>query len=132
MWRTLSLMKGKEMQRNLSIGLLLVVLAGCGQEQEPASNDVEPMDQAAYENRLETMPEGQRNAVFIRAIRDAGLDCQHVSGSAAAGEYQGMPVWTASCDGGQEWTIVLGAGGVAQILNPAEARLVSPAESPPK
>ena len=42
---------------------------------------------------LEAMPEGQRDAVFIRAIRDARLDCQHVESSAAAPPYQGRPVW---------------------------------------
>ena len=75
----------------------------------------------ATENSLENLSEGQRNAVFIRAIRDSGQDCQHVDSSARAGEHQGLPLWTARCENGVTWTIVLGNDGSAAVLNPNEA-----------
>lgn len=103
---------------------VLILLAGCG-----PTNDADAPANAAgasanYQQQLEAMTEGQRNAVFIRAIRDAGLDCQHVSGSIPAGDYRGMPVWNVRCSGGGNWTIVVAANGIAQILNATEARLV--------
>ena len=102
----------------------LILLAGCG----PTNDAGAPVNDAAanvnYLRQLEAMPEGQRNAVFIRAIRDARLDCQHVESSAAAGEYRGMPVWNVRCSGGGNWTIVVTDNGIAQILNASEARLV--------
>ena len=110
---------------------LILALPGCGDETPEPGNQITVPGPADVQQRIETMPEGQRNAVFLRAIRDAGQDCQHVETSAPAGEHQGFPVWTATCDGGGTWTILIGNDGVAQILNAAEARLVDGNESAP-
>ena len=75
-------------------------------------------------SRLAALSSGQRNAVFIRAIRDAGLECQHVDWSEQTDSYRGMPVWIASCSRNQVWAIVVGQNGIAQILNPTEAMIV--------
>lgn len=74
--------------------------------------------------RISSLSDRQRNAVFIRAIRDAGLECQHVEWSTLSGTYRGMPVWTAACARNQVWVIVVGDDGNAQVLNPAEGLLV--------
>ena len=114
------------MRNAMILAAALAALSGCGQGDDApapvAANGTGP----APAERLAGMAEEQRNAVFIRAIRDAGLECQHVESSEAAGEYQGRPVWNARCTGGGNWTIVLGDGDVAQILNADEARLVQP------
>jgi hypothetical protein len=119
--------------RKLMIGTvaaLAATVAGCdGGAPEAANQQVEVPGPEATQNRLEAMPEGERNAVFIRAIRDAGQDCQYVESSSRAGEHRGFPVWTARCQGGGEWTIVLMNDGTASILNPAEARLVETNEA---
>jgi hypothetical protein len=115
--------------RKLMIGTcaaLAFALAGCEGGAPEAANEANDVvvGPEATENQLEALPEGQRNAVFIRALQDAGQECQHVESSTRAGEHQGFPLWTARCTGGTEWTIVIGNGGVAQILNPAEAALL--------
>ena len=116
--------------RKLMIGTcaaLAFALAGCEGGAPEAANEANETQVAgpeATENQLEALPEGQRNAVFIRAIQDAGQQCQHVESSVRAGEHQGFPVWTARCTDGVEWTIVIGNDGVAQVLNPAEAELL--------
>lgn len=112
------------MRRFLIAGLTLSAAACGGGNQAsngPAANAVEPVG-----NQVAALSEGQRNAVFIRAIRDARLECQRVQGSARVGEYRGMPVWRARCQGGGEWIIVVANDGTAQILNPAEAQSVTP------
>ena len=112
--------------RTILIGTSLVLaLAACGGERrDEAASPPEANDSVDVANQLAALPEGQRNGVFIRAIRDAGEECQHVIASTRAGEYQGRPVWSAQCDGGGSWTIVVTRDGTAQLVNDAEARLV--------
>ena len=103
-----------------------LLLAGCGGQQAQTANDAEPATTEATENAVAALPEGARNAAFIRAIRDtgaAGGRCQHVDRSQAAGEYRGHPVWRAHCDDGSSWTIVVTAPDTVQVIDDAEARL---------
>ncbi len=116
--------------RIMTASLLIAMLAACG--GSGGNSQGQTVNQAPAEpvgNRVAALSDGQRNGVFIRAIRDAGLDCQHVDGSAPAGSYRGMPVWRATCRGGGAWTIVIGDDGSAQILNADEARLVTDADA---
>ena len=113
--------------RTTLIGLGLVLLAGgCGgSAPAPVANDVAASNTIDdTQNQLAALPEGQRNGVFIRAIRDSGQSCQHVESSEPIGEYRGFPVWRAHCDGGaSSWTIVVMADRGVQVINDAEARL---------
>jgi hypothetical protein len=94
--------------------LAMAQLAGCG-EPEPAPVDDNAATEVNYQERLQTMDEGARNATFIRAIRDADFPCQGVTASSYQGETNGAPTWTATCDDGSSWTIFIGEGGVAQV-----------------
>lgn len=106
---------------------LMICATACGGDQPSERADASAAPAAAAQ-QIAAMPEAQRNAVFIRAIRDARMECQHVESSSRAGAYEGHPVWTARCTGGGNWTIVIGDNGVAQILNADEARLVQPSQ----
>jgi hypothetical protein len=106
--------------------ILAVTTAACsGDNRNAAATNAATAESTG--NAVAALSEGQRNAVFIRAIRDAGLECQHVQSSTPAGTYRGMPVWRATCRGNRHWTIVIGANNEAQILNADEARLVTDA-----
>ena len=105
---------------------LILALGAC--EDAGTETNVQVPGPEAVQNRLEEMPEGQRNAVFIRAIQDAGQECQHVQSSERAGEHQGFPVWNATCDGGGTWTIVIMNDGTAAVLN-AEATALADANA---
>jgi hypothetical protein len=115
-----------------SSAALAVLLSACGggdQAPPDAGNAADAANAAtagpeATQNQLEALPEGARNGVFIRAIRDSGNDCQNVESSTPAGEHQGLPLWRARCVDGVEWTIVIGNDGSAAVLNPAEAGLL--------
>jgi hypothetical protein len=119
------------MRDHLTATALLFALAGCGGGGDTAKHSNMSRWQTT-ESRLESMPEGQRNGVFIRAIRDAGQSCQHVDASARAGENQGFPVWSARCSDGGSWTIVITSDGTAAVLNPNETRLAGDNETTPQ
>ena len=99
---------------------LVLALSACGDNGGDASR-IEA-GEGDYQARLQAMPEGQRNAVFIRALRDAGHPCQGVENSSYQGVRDGVPTWTARCTaGGGDWLILLGGGGVVQVVSAAEA-----------
>jgi hypothetical protein len=115
--------KGRKMYKSGAAILLLLALLGCdvgGKSEEMKGVTVSLGGET--QARLETMPEGQRNAVFIRAIRDAGLTCQYVESSAFAGRYKDAPMWAAHCRN-EDWAILLGAEGAAQILTCRDAQI---------
>jgi hypothetical protein len=68
------------------------------------------------------MGEGQRNAVFLRAIRDAGFSCQHVDRSIAVEGAGPAPMWAAHCNAErQSWAIFIASDGTAHLLSCPEA-----------
>ena len=107
-------------------------LAGCASGTAPADNkaSAEAGSPGDMEGRLEGLSQGQRDAVFLRAIRDADGDCQHVQSSERAGEQNGLPVWRAQCEQSKSYTIVITAAGTAQVLDDSQVRLSH--EAPPK
>lgn len=111
-----------------SAGLALASCnGGAPAQNESAANETSP---ETMQSRLLALPEAQRNGVFMRAIRDADGECQHVERSEPAGEHQGLPVWRAFCQSGATFTVVISRGGAAQVLNDSEVRLSH--EAPPK
>jgi hypothetical protein len=98
------------------IGLLAAALLiwGCDDGVEPAEPS-KTAELAAIKGRIQGLPDGQRNGVFLRAIRDAGQPCQEVIGSAYNGEYFGRPSWAARCREGQDWLVMIDAGGRALV-----------------
>jgi len=116
------------MARRCAASLLVLGLAACGGPPEQKA-PVNPAESAsAYQARLQAMPEGARNGVFIRAIRDAGQDCQHVENSAPTSGADGTPVWFAQCSGGGTYAIAIRSGGIAQVI-PERGRLVPPGDA---
>jgi len=117
----------------LATGTMLgLLLAGCGDQRAEETNRAAAAPSGDAANQLAALPEGQRNGVFIRAIRDAGQECQHVESSVRAGEYEGNPVWSAQCAGGDSWTIVVTPDGTAQLVNESQARLVGVNQAAPQ
>jgi hypothetical protein len=110
----------------------IAALAACSANSEPAGKvDVaDNSSAAAMQSRLESLSESERDAVFLRAIRDAHRECQHVDRSERAGEHQGRPIWRAWCEGETSYTVVMTQSGTVQVLADAEVRLGH--EAPPK
>jgi len=111
------------MRRIISTMMLAAIatlppLAACNR----GGSQTQPPTQAAADAqrdaqaRLAAMPEAERNAVFIRAIRDAGFDCQHVDSSSYQGVSARSPTWVATCDKASNWVILIGSNGSAQVI----------------
>ena len=105
----------------IGAALLALPLAACdkspSQNAEVATQEPPP---GGYANAMKTMPEGQRNATLYRAIHDAGRDCQQVNQSQEIAPVQGNPAWTATCETGVTWIVVLNKDGIATVTNAAE------------
>ncbi|MEN2747894.1 hypothetical protein [Sphingomonas sp. T9W2] len=98
-------------------GSLMLAACGPSAEQQAAANQAAMANaQQASEMaaKVDALAPGQREAVFIRAIRDAGLPCQGVT-SAERGEQPGS--WVATCREGSRHVITFGANGMANVTS---------------
>lgn len=97
----------------ISIGMLL--LAGCGGGGGNAAANAgagkAPPALDETQRRVAAMGEVERNAVLIRAIRSAHLDCQHVDSSQAAANPAGLPSYIATCDRTKRYAVTIGPNG---------------------
>ena len=95
---------------------LIMILSGCGSAGPAENQSTAPKGGSrADAQRIEQMADPARNAVFYRAIIDAGHICQQVVSSTRSGESNGIPIWQARCRGGGSWFIAITANGYAQI-----------------
>ncbi|MDV3457359.1 hypothetical protein RZN05_10230 [Sphingomonas sp. HF-S4] len=111
--------------------LAALALAGCGPAAErneaadtAAAGNAEAeanaiVNDAAPGNALATvlaMSDRQRNVVFIRALMDAGIDCQSVNSSERLPDQDGKPLWRANCPNGAHM-ITITPDGTANIVS---------------
>lgn len=122
-------MPAQRIEKGMSRLLLLAALAFAACQGAPPAANVQKQAGNPFEERLRAMSEGERNAVFIRAIRDSGQDCQHVESSAPGPAVRGTPTWRARCERALSYTIAILPSGAAQVVNDAEARLAGDNEA---
>lgn len=115
--------------RILLAGLALVALAGCNKGSEASGNaaaDTAAESNAVVDNgddgnnvaaQVIAMNDAQRNVVFIRAIMDAGLKCDHVDSSQRLPDQDGLPLWRANCTGGLAHMVTITPDGTAKIVS---------------
>ena len=118
--------KGTKMMRSIltcTAFALFGLLSGCGGPGQPAKQSA-ATQQNESQAQLQALPEAARNAVFIRAIRDAGFDCQHVTESRALAGTEGA--WAAQCDDGTPYVIAIAPNGQAQVTKGAPSDQVAP------
>jgi hypothetical protein len=103
--------------------LSLAVLAACGAEPQATNNSqtntVAAADDVDYLARIRSMPQGQRNAVFLRAIRDANQPCQGVTELTEVTGTGGPATWAARCDDGGRWVVSIAPNGTATVSSQA-------------
>ena len=96
---------------------LVLAVAGCSQQapQQNAAAEAPAKPEVDYLGRINALAPKQRDVVFYRALDDSGSDCQSVSGSEPRAPVQGRPAWTAHCEDGRDWVVILQENGMLQI-----------------
>ena len=105
--------------RNWMAAAAALALAGCGGGEAvptPEQNAQAAQETLAIEARVAALSPGQRNGVFIRAIRDAGLRCQGVVNSERAPP-PARATWIARCTNGSGHIIAFGPNGMAKVTS---------------
>lgn len=110
------------MTRALLPSLTLLGLAACGSPPATTANEAIPAaPPTKVQQQVIAMPDGQRRGVLLRAIVDAGQQCQGVTGAVRNGE--GMPpTYVAHCGDGSNWNVVIGPDGTARVTGPVAPR----------
>lgn len=101
----------------IAAAALALPLAACGDDAGRTEQANITVPEGDYAQRIAGMEEGARNATFLRAIRDAGHDCQTVQSSSSQGQVNEAPAWTATCEDRSQWTVIIGRDGVATVVN---------------
>lgn len=108
--------------------MALITLAACGAEPDstndaagagtsvPASNGVD------FAAEVRQMPEAQRRATFLRAIRDARQACQQVVDAKASEPVDGNAAWGVRCEDGRGWLISIARDGNAKVTGPVASK----------
>lgn len=96
------------------------LLAACG--SEPANETAPPETNMAWgtnhQEAVLKLSDRQRNVVMVRAILDAGLQCQGVTESERVRDYEGAPTWAATCTDGRPHLITISPDGTARVVSP--------------
>lgn len=97
--------------------LLAIALAGLTACGDPAPKPTAAPDPAAVQAdaaliaRITALPPGQLDIVLFRAIRDARQECQGIAASRRIDDQNGRPAWSAQCDRGGQFLLVLQPDG---------------------
>lgn len=83
------------------------------------NNAAEPIN---YRQRVIEMTDNERNGVFLRAVRDAGFNCQGVQHSLRMPDSNGEPVWRAECTNGPMHLVTISPDGIARITSRTDTR----------
>lgn len=108
--------------------LFPLALAACGEgggnagapanTAESEANSVRNVVESSNaQSAVLAMNDRQRNVVFIRALMDAGIDCQSVTSSTRLPDQDGQPLWRAECGGSGAHMISITPDGTANIVS---------------
>jgi hypothetical protein len=100
--------------------LLAIPLGACGRAAPQNDTAPAPVAEGNYLDQIAALPAGQRDVVFMRAIQDSNVPCQHVTGSAAHAKVRDRPTWVAHCVEGLDWILILEPGGMIHVVNPEQ------------
>ena len=96
---------------------LPVLLAACGGTATPSPAPTATVSANGYVAKVRALPDKQRAGVLLRAIRDAGHDCQAVVAEQPATAQGASAAWVATCDDRAHWVVVIGDDGTATVAD---------------
>ena len=115
----------------ISAAALVLAIAGCDQspEKKPASNAVAVNasgPKVDYVAEIRAMEPPLRRGTFLRAIRDAGQPCQEVRKEYETEPVGGQASWSAECDNGAQWIVIVQRDGNAKVTNAVNPKPLAP------
>jgi hypothetical protein len=120
--------------RLMASGAAAMLLTACGgggaagNDSAVLTNNVAASAGPASANdaqaRIRALPEEQRNAELIRALREANLNCQQVTESTQAKTSNNVPVYLTTCEDGAVYAVAIADDGKAKVepVTPARGR----------
>lgn len=101
-----------------TIPLVALALGACQQvsDQEQAQSNTSGIDRN-YTAEVLHLSDSSRNAVLLRAIRNAGFSCQGVTGSERVADAGAAPTWRATCNDGTPHLVQVAPDGTATVLS---------------
>lgn len=96
-----------------------LLLAACGQPSAHAPAAPATPDPNGYAAKVAALSPPLRAGVMLRAIRDAGQQCQQVVASKAAPGTT-PPAWIATCADRRQWVVGIGDDGTASVTAGAD------------
>lgn len=93
----------------LALAGAVLALAGCDNGAPPQNVKKIVVGDSANVNKLRTLSQQNRDLALRRAIQDDGQQCKRIQSSREIGDYKGMSMWTARCEG------ILGEGGIGKV-----------------
>lgn len=104
--------------RTILVIAATLLVSACNKDPEH-NGSAGRIDQGGnYAARVGALPIGERNAVFFRALQDAGSDCQDVTKSERIADTAGAPTWRAVCDNGTMNLVQVKPDGTAIVVSP--------------
>ena len=92
---------------------LPLLLAACGQPTPVPAPTATAAAANGYASKVAALSPRLRAGVLLRAVRDAGQDCQSVGD-----QKQVAPAaWLATCDGQRRWVVAIGGDGTATVVD---------------
>lgn len=104
--------------RGVTILTAALLLAACGDDAAGGNGAASrsPAGPTAFENSVAALAPAARDAMFLRAIRDANHDCQGVTEAKLIDRAaDGSPIWLARCLDKATYAVVLRADGTAEV-----------------
>lgn len=105
--------------RRLSVLLMLLPLAACGQETSapPAKQPISVRSDG--QNRMHQLNDLDRAITLKRALFATGAECRLVTKSGYVGEYENTSYWTATCQDkfqrDRHWALFIGPDESVQV-----------------
>ena len=120
-----------KVMRTIAGSMLILAAAACSGDGSSTSdnavaysNGTAPVAAAPSnaQRAVSDLPEGQRNGVLFRAIRDARQACQNVRESLLSETPSAVPVYMATCENNAVYAVAIQDDGTAivQPVMPAE------------
>lgn len=103
---------------------LAILLAGCGSPTPAPAPSPTAAALAGDAAKVAALSDKQRAGVLLRAVRDAGQDCQQVVAQSRASAAGSPATWIATCQDQHRWVVSIAPDGTATVTDAnAVARL---------